>query len=159
MLYLILIIAVIAMTNAIRIVPLDTWFIIERMGVYHETWGNAGMHFKFPFVDRIANKVSKQTQSFEDAKHTITSIDERAFEINSSVEFSVIDPIKYTYIFKNSKKINELIITTANESLRNLTSDDIYRDIYGFNEKVKEKINNENVCICIDFLNLKIKRL
>ncbi|NLF48097.1 MAG: hypothetical protein GX582_00455, partial [Acholeplasmataceae bacterium] len=36
----------------IKIVPQATQYVIERWGSYFTTW-NAGLHFLFPFIDRI----------------------------------------------------------------------------------------------------------
>jgi regulator of protease activity HflC (stomatin/prohibitin superfamily) len=51
----------------IKIVPQATVFVIERLGAYYKTW-ETGLHFKLPFFDRIAKKVSlRQAQiNFED---------------------------------------------------------------------------------------------
>ena len=60
-----LIIAVILLlmviASCIRIVPQAHAMIIERLGMYKETWGT-GLHFKFPFVDRIAKRVNLKEQ-------------------------------------------------------------------------------------------------
>ena len=47
----------------IKIVPQATVFVIERLGTYYATW-ETGLHFKVPFFDRIAKKVSIKEQVF-----------------------------------------------------------------------------------------------
>lgn len=53
---LLIIILVIIVAN-IKIVPQAHSYIIERLGGYYATWG-VGLHFKVPFIDRIAKKVN-----------------------------------------------------------------------------------------------------
>ena len=55
--FLLLILVVIAiLISCIKIVPQAHAYVVERLGAYHTTWGT-GMHFKLPFIDRIAKKV------------------------------------------------------------------------------------------------------
>ncbi len=39
------------------IVPQAMEYVVERLGKYRTTW-SAGIHIKFPFIDRIAKKVT-----------------------------------------------------------------------------------------------------
>ena len=57
-LIVVLIIAAVALvaTN-VRIVPQAQAYVIERLGAYKGTWP-VGLHFKIPFIDRVARKVS-----------------------------------------------------------------------------------------------------
>ena len=41
----------------IRIVPQATQYVVELLGKYKTTW-DAGLHFKIPFVERIAKKIT-----------------------------------------------------------------------------------------------------
>ena len=53
----ILVIILIIIIPNIKIVPQAKSYVIERLGSYYATWQN-GLHFKIPFIDSIANKVS-----------------------------------------------------------------------------------------------------
>ena len=41
----------------ISVVQQSRAYVIERLGAFHRVWG-VGLHFKAPFIDRIAKKVS-----------------------------------------------------------------------------------------------------
>ena len=41
------------LTSCIKIVPQAQAVVVERLGAYQATW-NVGLHFKLPFIDRIA---------------------------------------------------------------------------------------------------------
>ena len=56
LLALIIIAFVILITN-ISVVQQSRAYVIERLGAFHSVWG-VGLHFKVPFTDRIARKVS-----------------------------------------------------------------------------------------------------
>ena len=53
MLLAIIIIVLVVVIPSIKIVPQAKSYVIERLGSYYQTWGN-GVHFKIPFIDRIA---------------------------------------------------------------------------------------------------------
>ena len=53
---LLVIIAVLIVVN-VRIIPQSQAAVIERLGAYCKTW-QVGIHVKFPFIDRVANKIS-----------------------------------------------------------------------------------------------------
>ena len=53
----ILIIVAVIIVSCIRVVPQAQAFVIERVGSYLTTWDN-GLHFKLPFIDRVAARIS-----------------------------------------------------------------------------------------------------
>ncbi|MGN1154990.1 MAG: SPFH domain-containing protein, partial [Agathobacter sp.] len=57
----IVIAALIILASCVKIVPQANAMVIERLGVYLDTW-QVGMHFKVPFIDRIAKKILLKEQ-------------------------------------------------------------------------------------------------
>ena len=55
LLFLILVILIAA--SCVKVVPQAKAFVVERLGGYQATW-STGIHFKAPFIDRVANKVN-----------------------------------------------------------------------------------------------------
>ena len=53
---ILMIIIIVIIINCIKIVPQAHAMVIERLGGYLTTW-SVGLHFKVPFIDRIAKKV------------------------------------------------------------------------------------------------------
>ena len=45
----------------IAVVQQSRAYVIERLGAFQSVWG-VGLHFKVPFIDRIARKVSLKEQ-------------------------------------------------------------------------------------------------
>ena len=59
-LVLILLFIVILVRN-IRIVQQAKAYVVERLGAYKTTW-NVGIHFKVPFIERVAKIVTLKEQ-------------------------------------------------------------------------------------------------
>ena len=57
---LVIILLAIVISN-ISVVQQSRAYVIERLGAFHEVWG-VGLHFKVPFIDRIARRVSLKEQ-------------------------------------------------------------------------------------------------
>ena len=51
---ILLLIVVGVLASCIKIVPQAYAYVVERLGAYQGTW-DVGLHFKVPFIDRIAN--------------------------------------------------------------------------------------------------------
>ncbi len=58
---ILIILVIILLAANIRIVPQAHSFIVERLGAYKETW-DVGLHFKVPFIDRVARQVDLKEQ-------------------------------------------------------------------------------------------------
>ena len=66
LIFVIVVIALIlwVLASCIRIVPQAYAIVVERLGAYKETW-NTGIHFKTPFIDRVARRVNLKEQVVE----------------------------------------------------------------------------------------------
>ncbi|MBQ4302852.1 MAG: peptidase, partial [Lachnospiraceae bacterium] len=57
MLVILIVLLVLIATSCIKIVPQAHAYVIERLGAYSGTW-NVGLHFKIPFIERVARRVN-----------------------------------------------------------------------------------------------------
>ena len=57
----IVIVLFIIVIRNIAVVQQSRAYVIERLGAFQAVWG-VGLHFKIPFIDRIARKVSLKEQ-------------------------------------------------------------------------------------------------
>ncbi|MCQ2982615.1 MAG: paraslipin [Treponemataceae bacterium] len=92
---LIVIILILLVTN-IRIIPQSHAAVIERLGGYHSTW-QVGIHVKFPFIDRIANRVSLKERVLDFKPQPVITKDNVTMMIDTVVYFQITDPKLYTY--------------------------------------------------------------
>lgn len=115
-LLIILILVVVLVIPSVKIVPQARNYVIERIGSYYTTWGN-GLHFKIPFIDRVANNVSlKEIVKDFDPQPVITK-DNVTMQIDTVVYFQILDAKLYTYGVENPVNAIENLTATT---LRNI---------------------------------------
>lgn len=112
---IILIFLVIIICN-IKVVSQANWYVIERLGTYHTTWG-AGPHVKIPFIESVAKKVSIKEQVVDFKPQPVITKDNVTMQIDTVVFFQVVDAKLYTYgVERPLSAIENLCATT----LRNI---------------------------------------
>ena len=115
----ILIVIVVLIIPNIKIVPQAKAYVIERLGSYHTTWNN-GLHFKIPFIDRIANRVTLKEIVKDFAPQPVITKDNVTMQIDTVVYFQITDGKLYTYgVEYPISAIENLTATT----LRNIIGD------------------------------------
>ena len=80
----------------IKIVPQATCFVVERLGVYSNTW-EAGLHFKIPLLERVAKKVSLKEQVVDFPPQPVITRDNVTMQIDTVVFYQITDSKLYTY--------------------------------------------------------------
>ena len=116
MLWIIPIVILIIIILSIKIVPQAQRYVIERLGSYYTTWTN-GLHFKIPFIDRIANITTAKEIVKDFAPQPVITKDNVTMQIDTVVYFQITDAKLYTYGVENP--INAIENLTAT-TLRNL---------------------------------------
>ncbi|MBQ5760795.1 MAG: SPFH/Band 7/PHB domain protein [Clostridia bacterium] len=115
--FVILIIAFLAAN--IIIVPQASAFIVERLGAYQGTW-ETGLHFKLPFIERVANKVTLKERVSDFPPQPVITKDNVTMQIDTVIYFQVTDPKLFTYgVVHPMAAIENLTATT----LRNIIGD------------------------------------
>ncbi|RKJ40817.1 SPFH/Band 7/PHB domain protein [Acutalibacter sp. 1XD8-33] len=103
----------------IKIVPQANAYVVERLGAFHAAW-STGLHFKVPFIDRIAKKVSLKEQVIDFPPQPVITKDNVTMQIDTVVYFQITDPKLYAYgVEKPISAIENLSATT----LRNIIGD------------------------------------
>ena len=110
-LILIIVILVLLVSN-IRIVPQASAFVVERLGAYQETW-DTGLHFKIPFIDRVAKRVSLKETVVDFKPQPVITKDNVTMQIDHVVFYQVTDPKLFTYgVERPMAAIENLTATT-----------------------------------------------
>ena len=113
-----IIIAIILISN-INIVSQANAYVVERLGAYRQTWG-VGIHFKIPFIERIAKKVTLKEQVVDFPPQPVITKDNVTMQIDTVVYFQITDPKLYAYgVELPMSAIENLTATT----LRNIIGD------------------------------------
>ena len=115
----ILIIVAILIVSCIRVVPQAQAFVIERVGSYLTTWDN-GLHFKLPFIDRVAARISLKEIVKDFKPQPVITKDNVTMQIDTVVYFQVTDAKLFTYgVERPLNAIENLTATT----LRNIVGE------------------------------------
>jgi regulator of protease activity HflC (stomatin/prohibitin superfamily) len=101
------------------IVPQAHQYVIEFLGKYEKTW-DAGLHFKIPFLEKIAKKISLKEQIIDSKPQPVITKDNVTMQIDTVVFFRIFDAKMYTYGVVNP--INALENLTAT-TLRNIVGE------------------------------------
>ena len=118
-LLVILILIVVLIIACVRVVPQASTYVVERIGAYYVTWTN-GLHFKLPFIDRVANQVSLKEIVKDFAPQPVITKDNVTMQIDTVVYFQITDAKLYTYGVENPIAAIETLTATT---LRNLIGD------------------------------------
>lgn len=114
-----LVIIILVLVSNIKIVPQATEYVVERLGIYYKSWC-AGLHFKVPFVDRVAKKVSLKEQVVDFKPQPVITRDNVTMQIDTVVFFQITDAKLFTYgVERPLSAIENLTATT----LRNIIGD------------------------------------
>ena len=82
---------VLLLVSCIKIVPQEHAYVIERLGKYLCTW-HAGLHFKFPIIDNVINKISLKEQVLDFPPQPVITKDNVSVRVDSVVFAKVFDP-------------------------------------------------------------------
>ena len=115
-LLVILFIMIVLLATNVRIVPQAYAYVIERLGGYDTTWG-VGLHFKIPFLDRVAKKVNLKEQVVDFPPQPVITKDNVTMQIDTVVFFQITDPKMYAYGVDNPIMAIEKLTATT---LRNI---------------------------------------
>ena len=80
----------------IRVVQQAKAFVVERLGAYQTTW-TVGLHFKIPFIERVAKVVSLKEQVVDFPPQPVITKDNVTMQIDTVIYFQITDPKMYTY--------------------------------------------------------------
>lgn len=105
--------------SCIVIVPQGMCYVMEYLGQYKETW-QAGLHFKVPFLSRIARRISVKEQVADFPPQSVITKDNVTMKIDTVVYFKVFNSELYTYGVENPLLALENLTATT---LRNIIGD------------------------------------
>ena len=121
---ILLIVVLLVLIRCIVIVPQSTVFVIERLGVYKETW-SAGLHLKVPFVERIARRVSLKEEVADFPPQPVITRDNVTMMIDTVVFFQVFDAKAYAYgVNRPIQAIENLSATTLRDIIGSMSLDE-----------------------------------
>ncbi len=147
---LVLLIAV----SCIKIVPQAQAAVIERLGGYLATWG-VGIHFKAPFIDRVAKKVLLKEQVVDFPPQPVITKDNVTMQIDTVVYFQITDPKLFAYGVENPiMAIENLTATTLRNIIGDLELDETLTSRETINTKMRASLD-----VATDPWGIKVNRV
>ena len=142
------------LVSCIRIVPQAQAMVVERLGAYLETW-NVGIHFKVPFIDRVAKRVLLKEQVVDFAPQPVITKDNVTMKIDTVVFFQITDPKLFTYGVENPMMaIENLTATTLRNIIGDLELDQTLTSRETINTKMRSALD-----VATDPWGIKVNRV
>ena len=140
-LIVIIVIAVWVRASCVRIVPQAYAVILERLGAYQATW-STGIHFKVPFIERVARKVNLKEQVVDFPPQPVITKDNVTMQIDTVVFFQITDPKLYTYGVENPiMAIENLSATTLRNIIGDMELDETLTSRETINTKMRASLD------------------
>ena len=151
---IIILLIVYIVTSCVRIVPQAQAYVIERLGAYNGTW-SVGMHFKVPFIDRVAKKVLLKEQVVDFAPQPVITKDNVTMRIDTVVYYQITDPKLYVYGVENPiMAIESLTATTLRNIIGELELDETLTSREIINSKMRAELD-----VATDPWGIKVNRV
>ena len=129
------------LASCIRIVPQAYAVILERLGAYQATW-STGIHFKVPFIERVARKVNLKEQVVDFPPQPVITKDNVTMQIDTVVFFQITDPKLYTYGVENPiMAIENLSATTLRNIIGDMELDETLTSRETINTKMRASLD------------------
>ena len=152
--FLIVVAALILLASCVKIVPQANAMVIERLGVYLDTW-QVGMHFKVPFIDRIAKRILLKEQVVDFPPQPVITKDNVTMQIDTVVFFQITDPKLFAYGVENPiMAIENLTATTLRNVIGDLELDETLTSRETINTKMRATLD-----VATDPWGIKINRV
>ena len=116
---IVVIVILLILVSNIKVVQQSRAVVIERLGAFRTVWG-VGLHFKIPFVERLAKTVSLKEQVVDFAPQPVITKDNVTMQIDTVIYFQITDPKLYTYGVEHPLSAIENLTATT---LRNIIGD------------------------------------
>ena len=129
------------LASCIRIVPQAYAIVVERLGAYKETW-NTGIHFKTPFIDRVARRVNLKEQVVDFPPQPVITKDNVTMQIDTVVFFQITDPKLFCYGVESPiMAIENLTATTLRNIIGDLELDETLTSREIINAKMRQSLD------------------
>ena len=152
--FAVVIILLLILTSCIKIVPQAQAMVVERLGAYLDTW-SVGVHFKVPFVDRVAKRVNLKEQVADFPPQPVITKDNVTMRIDTVVFFQITDPKLYAYGVENPiMAIENLTATTLRNIIGDLELDQTLTSRETINAKMRASLD-----VATDPWGIKVNRV
>lgn len=152
--FLVVVVVILILSSCIKIVPQAQALVVERLGAYLDTW-TVGVHFKMPFLDRVARRVNLKEQVADFAPQPVITKDNVTMRIDTVVFFQITDPKLFAYGVENPiMAIENLTATTLRNIIGDLELDQTLTSRETINAKMRASLD-----VATDPWGIKVTRV
>ena len=153
-LIVLIILAVLILISCIKVVPQAYAIVLERLGAYKATWGT-GIHFKMPFIERVARRVNLKEQVVDFPPQPVITKDNVNMQIDTVIFFQITDPKLYAYGVENPiMAIENLSATTLRNIIGDMELDETLTSREVINTKMRASLD-----VATDPWGIKVNRV
>lgn len=153
-LLILLLFIIILLASCVKIVPQAQAYVVERLGAYQGTWP-VGIHFKAPFLDRVAKRVILKEQVVDFAPQPVITKDNVTMRIDTVVFYQITDPKLFAYGVENPiMAIENLTATTLRNIIGEMELDQTLTSREIINTKMRSSLD-----IATDPWGIKVNRV
>ena len=152
-------VVIVTIIRSIKIVPQAHAYVLERLGAYHGTW-STGVHFKIPFIDKIAKKVSLKEKVVDFPPQPVITRDNVTMQIDTVVYYEITDPKLYTYgVERPLDAIENLTATTLRNIIGELELDSTLTSRDTINDKIRIILDEATDAWGIRVIRVELKNI
>ena len=141
-LIVLLVVVVIVMISFVNVVPQAHAYVVERLGGYQATW-DVGIHFKVPFIDRIAKRILLKEQVVDFPPQPVITKDNVTMRIDTVIFYQITDPKLFAYGVDNPiVAIENLTATTLRNIIGDLELDETLTSRETINTKMRASLDS-----------------
>ena len=155
----IIIVLLVIVVRCIAIVPQAHVFVVERLGTFLTEW-STGPHFRLPFIDRVAKKVSLKERVVDFKPQQVITKDNVTMQIDTVVFFQVTDAKRYTYGVENPMMaIENFTATTLRNIIGEMELDSTLTSRDTINNKITAILDEETDRWGIKVIRVELKNI
>ena len=138
----ILVLAIVFVSQALRIVPQQSAWVVERLGKYDRTL-QAGLNFLVPFIERVSYKHSLKEIPLDVPSQVCITKDNTQLQVDGILYFQVTDAMRASYGSSDYiSAITQLAQTTLRSIIGKMELDKTFEERETLNANIVTAIND-----------------
>jgi regulator of protease activity HflC (stomatin/prohibitin superfamily) len=156
---ILLVVVAIFIIRALKVVPQQNAWVVERLGKYHGTL-TPGLNLLIPFIDLVAYKHSLKEIAMDVPGQVCITRDNTQLQVDGIIYFQVTDPMRASYGSANYiMAITQLAQTTLRSVIGKLELDKTFEERETINHSVVSSIDAAALNWGVKVLRYEIKDL
>ncbi|MFN0016441.1 MAG: SPFH domain-containing protein [Saprospiraceae bacterium] len=158
-LIIIAVLAILVIMSAIKVVPQQTAYVVERLGKFYAVLA-PGINFIIPFFDRAAYRHSLKEQAYDIPEQICITKDNVQVQVDGVIFLQVVDPKTASYGVNNYLfAVTQLAQTTMRSEVGKIDLDRCFEERSTINHQVVNAIDEAAIGWGVKILRYEIKNI